>query len=89
MNEHTVEKDMPHWKTRRRKMAAGYFEAVEAIGRRTVGYEVFDATHPDHVHEWEVEYLPDPMSAGSVIRSGDLRCICGETTRDTSPGESA
>lgn len=35
-----------------------------------------------HEHEWEVEYLPDPMSAGSVVRSGELRCWCGETMRD-------
>jgi hypothetical protein len=35
-----------------------------------------------HVHEWEVEYLPDPMSAGGVVRSGDLRCSCGEVTTD-------
>lgn len=35
-----------------------------------------------HVHEWEVEYLPDPMSGGSVVRSGDLSCSCGETTPD-------
>jgi hypothetical protein len=32
-----------------------------------------------HEHEWEVEYLPDPMSAGGVITSGDLFCSCGET----------
>jgi hypothetical protein len=36
-----------------------------------------------HVHEWEVEYLPDPMGAGSVVRSGDLMCWCGVTREDT------
>lgn len=36
-----------------------------------------------HVHEWEVEYLPDPTSAGGVVRSGDLFCACGATTPDT------
>ena len=40
-----------------------------------------------HAHEWEVEYLPDPMSGGGVVRSGDLRCRCGETTRDIPPVE--
>jgi hypothetical protein len=38
-----------------------------------------------HIHEWDVEYLPDPMSAGGVVRSGDLRCACGETIRDIPP----
>lgn len=36
-----------------------------------------------HVHQWQVEYLPDPMSAGSVVRSGDLCCACGESIPDT------
>ena len=35
-----------------------------------------------HVHQWEVEYLPDPMAAGGVVRSGDLFCHCGETVVD-------
>lgn len=43
------------------------------------------ATNDHHVHEWEVEYLPDPMSAGSVVRSGDLFCTCGQTVPDVSP----
>jgi hypothetical protein len=35
-----------------------------------------------HTHEWEVEYLPDPTSAGSVVRSGDLHCACGAVIPD-------
>lgn len=38
--------------------------------------------HHPHEHEWEVEYLPDPMSGGGVVRSGDLFCRCGATTGD-------
>lgn len=40
----------------------------------------------EHVHEWEVEYLPDPMSAGGVVPSGDLACACGASTPDTAGG---
>lgn len=37
-------------------------------------------------HEWEVEYLPDPMSAGSVVESGDDFCRnCGATQSSHSP----
>jgi hypothetical protein len=36
-----------------------------------------------HTHEWEVEYLPDPMSAGSVVPSGALVCtVCFDTKED-------
>lgn len=36
-----------------------------------------------HEHDWAVEYQPDPMSSGSVVRSGDLICErCGATTPD-------
>lgn len=35
------------------------------------------------VHDWEVEYLPDPMSAGGVVRSGALVCsVCGAEKED-------
>lgn len=37
---------------------------------------------PFHEHDWQVEYLPDPASAGAVVRSGDLFCDCGEATSD-------
>lgn len=36
----------------------------------------------DAMHEWEVEYVPDPMSAGGVVRSGDLVCWCGARKED-------
>lgn len=37
----------------------------------------------DHQHQWEVEYLPDPMSAGAVTRTGDLVCtVCLESMPD-------
>jgi hypothetical protein len=36
-----------------------------------------------HEHDWIVEELPDPMSAGAVTRTGDLVCtICLETMPD-------
>lgn len=42
-----------------------------------------DQLPEDVEHRWEVEYVPDPMSFGAVVRSGDLRCAdCGLTIRD-------
>ena len=35
-----------------------------------------------HEHDWQVEYVPDPNSAGGVVRSGDLTCRCGATKED-------
>jgi len=41
---------------------------------------------PAHECEWEIEYLPDPMSTGAVVRTGDLVCgSCFATTRDIPP----
>lgn len=55
-----------------------YWESMSlSLGRRSMA---------EHVHEWEVEYLPDPMSAGGVVRSGDLACACGASTPDTPDG---
>lgn len=69
-------------KWRRDEWVAGLYTCGMADRERTGHPEREDAdtdggdsvTSESCDHEWEVEYLPDPMSAGSVVRSGALRC---------------
>lgn len=60
-------------------------EREAAVGGRTVSYEVFDATHPDHVHQC--------ASAGYPHHEPSRFCICAgcgerfDATRPTLPSE--
>lgn len=66
------------WRTPLGMRGEGYWEGDQRPAERVVKLPGPEA----HVHDWQVEYLPDPMSAGSVVRSGSLFCACGATKED-------